>query len=45
MKKIDSDTAGADPLRSTGHASAGGGFPADVEFLNREAATFLEVCS
>jgi homoserine O-acetyltransferase len=24
----------------TGHASAGGGFPTDVEFLNREAGNF-----
>jgi homoserine O-acetyltransferase len=31
------------PGTVTGHASAGGGFPADVEFLNREAATFLDV--
>jgi len=29
------------PGTVTGHASAGGGFPADVEFLNREAASFL----
>jgi len=27
----------------TGHASAGGGIPADVEFLNREIAAFLDV--
>ena len=26
----------------TGHASAGGFFPADVEFLNRETGAFLE---
>jgi homoserine O-acetyltransferase/O-succinyltransferase len=30
------------PGTITGHASAGGGFPADVEFLNREARSFLE---
>jgi homoserine O-acetyltransferase len=30
------------PGTVTGHASAGGGFPADVEFLNRETATFLD---
>jgi homoserine O-acetyltransferase len=29
------------PGTVTGHASAGGGFPADVEFLNREAASFV----
>lgn len=29
------------PGTITGHASAGGGFPADVDFLNREVATFL----
>ncbi len=29
------------PGTITGHASAGGGFPADVEFLNREVAGFL----
>ena len=27
----------------TGHASAGGGSPADVEYLNRETATFLDI--
>ena len=26
----------------TGHASAGGAIPADVEFLNRETAAFLD---
>jgi homoserine O-acetyltransferase len=30
------------PGTVTGHASAGGFNPADVEFLNREAATFLD---
>ena len=30
------------PGTVTGHASAGGGFPADVEFLNRETGTFLD---
>jgi homoserine O-acetyltransferase len=30
------------PGTVTGHASAGGFFPADVEFLNREAGAFLE---
>jgi homoserine O-acetyltransferase/O-succinyltransferase len=30
------------PGTVTGHASAGGGFPADVEFLNRETMNFLE---
>jgi homoserine O-acetyltransferase len=30
------------PGTVTGHASAGGGFPADVEFLNREVGTFLD---
>ena len=29
------------PGTVTGHASAGGGFPADVEFLNREVGVFL----
>ena len=29
------------PGTITGHASAGGGFPADVEFLNREVGAFL----
>ena len=31
------------PGRVTGHAAAGGAFPADVEFLNREIGTFLDV--
>jgi homoserine O-acetyltransferase len=26
----------------TGHAAAGGGIPADVEFLNKETGAFLE---
>ena len=30
------------PGTVTGHASAGGGFPADVEFINRETTSFLE---
>ena len=30
------------PGTVTGHASAGGFFPADVEFLNREAGAFLD---
>jgi homoserine O-acetyltransferase len=30
------------PGTVTGHASAGGAFPADVEFLNRETGTFLD---
>ena len=30
------------PGSVTGHASAGGFFPADVEFLNREVGTFLD---
>jgi homoserine O-acetyltransferase/O-succinyltransferase len=30
------------PSTVTGHASAGGGFPADVDFLNRAAKEFLE---
>jgi homoserine O-acetyltransferase len=30
------------PGSVTGHASAGGFFPADVEFLNREAGAFLD---
>jgi homoserine O-acetyltransferase/O-succinyltransferase len=30
------------PGTVTGHAAAGGGFPADVDFLNREMAAFLE---
>ncbi len=29
------------PGTITGHASAGGGFPADVDFLNREVGAFL----
>ena len=29
------------PGTVTGHAAAGGGIPADVEFLNREAGAFL----
>jgi homoserine O-acetyltransferase/O-succinyltransferase len=31
------------PGTVTGHASAGGAFPADVEFLNRETAGFLDL--
>jgi homoserine O-acetyltransferase/O-succinyltransferase len=31
------------PGTVTGHASAGGAFPADVDFLNREIADFLDV--
>jgi len=31
------------PGSVTGHASAGGAFPADVEFLNREAGAFLDL--
>jgi homoserine O-acetyltransferase/O-succinyltransferase len=30
------------PGTVSGHASAGGGFPADVEFLNRETGMFLD---
>jgi homoserine O-acetyltransferase len=30
------------PGTVTGHAAAGGGFPADVEFLNKETAAFLD---
>jgi homoserine O-acetyltransferase len=30
------------PGTVTGHAAAGGAFPADVEFLNRETAAFLD---
>jgi homoserine O-acetyltransferase len=30
------------PGTVTGHAAAGGFFPADVEFLNREASAFLD---
>ena len=33
------------PQTITGHASAGGFFPADVDFLNSEIATFLDVVS
>jgi len=29
------------PDTITGHASASGGFPADVDFLNREISGFL----
>jgi len=31
------------PGRVTGHAAAGGAYPADVEFLNREIGVFLDV--
>jgi homoserine O-acetyltransferase len=31
------------PGRVTGHAAAGGVFPADVDFLNREIGTFLDL--
>lgn len=31
------------PLSVTGHLSAGGGIPADVEFLNREVGFFLDI--
>jgi homoserine O-acetyltransferase/O-succinyltransferase len=31
------------PGTVTGHAAAGGGFPTDVEFLNRETTGFLDV--
>jgi homoserine O-acetyltransferase len=31
------------PGAVTGHASAGGLFPADVEFLNREIGAFLDL--
>jgi len=31
------------PGHVTGHAAAGGAFPADVEFLNREIGAFLDV--
>src|SRR3954453_6306973 len=31
------------PGTVTGHASAGGAFPADVDFLNREIAQFLDL--
>jgi len=30
------------PGTVTGHTSAGGAIPADVEFLNREAGAFLD---
>ena len=30
------------PGSVTGHAAAGGAFPADVEFLNRETTAFLD---
>ena len=30
------------PGSVTGHAAAGGAIPADVEFINREAAAFLD---
>jgi homoserine O-acetyltransferase len=30
------------PGSVTGHASAGGAFPADVEFINRETSAFLD---
>jgi homoserine O-acetyltransferase len=38
----DVRTVTISPGTITGHASAGGGSPADVEFLNREAASFLD---
>jgi homoserine O-acetyltransferase len=31
------------PGRLTGHAAAGGAFPADVDFLNREIGAFLDL--
>jgi homoserine O-acetyltransferase/O-succinyltransferase len=31
------------PGTVTGHASAGGAFPADVDFLNKQAGDFLEL--
>jgi homoserine O-acetyltransferase/O-succinyltransferase len=31
------------PFSITGHLAAGGGFPADVDFLNREIGEFLDV--
>lgn len=31
------------PGTVTGHASAGGGSPADVDFINKETATFLDI--
>ena len=31
------------PGTVTGHASAGGGFPADVDFLNREISQFFDL--
>ena len=33
------------PGTVTGHASAGGAFPVDVEFLNRETGTFLDAAT
>jgi homoserine O-acetyltransferase len=33
------------PGTVTGHASAGGAFPADVDYLNREIAQFLELAT
>jgi homoserine O-acetyltransferase len=33
------------PGTVTGHASAGGGIPSDIDFLNREIAGFLDVVS
>jgi homoserine O-acetyltransferase/O-succinyltransferase len=31
------------PGTVTGHASAGGAFPADVDFLNREISAFFDL--
>jgi len=31
------------PGTVTGHASAGGAFPADVDFLNREISSFFDI--
>ena len=31
------------PGTVTGHAAAGGAIPADVEFINKETATFLDI--
>ena len=31
------------PGTVTGHAAAGGAFPADVDFLNREIRSFLDL--
>ena len=31
------------PGTVTGHAAAGGAFPADVDFLNRETGAFLDL--